>query len=180
MLVDTGSSADILVHGPCDLSYGNRHTRLHSGDRQLNLDDEDLVYSVNKSTVESKKKRCRESQLEIQTVRKEEEKDNSPNERENVKRPIPHEEVEESHSIPQMLSELQIGTKEFEDVFAWGPEDMPGVDPEIAIHRLHVDSMFVPIKQRNRTFSDEKNMAIRNEVEALLKAKAIRELQFPE
>ncbi|GAA0147329.1 hypothetical protein LIER_07055 [Lithospermum erythrorhizon] len=56
---------------------------------------------------------------------------------------------------------------------------MPGVDPEVAIHRLHVDSMFVPIKQRKRTFSDEKNMAILSEVETLLKAKAIRELQFP-
>ncbi|GAA0168225.1 hypothetical protein LIER_22990 [Lithospermum erythrorhizon] len=57
---------------------------------------------------------------------------------------------------------------------------MPGVDPEVAIHRLHVDSMFVPIKQRKRTFSDEKNMAIGIEVEALLKARPIRELQFPE
>ncbi|GAA0164511.1 hypothetical protein LIER_39805 [Lithospermum erythrorhizon] len=56
---------------------------------------------------------------------------------------------------------------------------MPGVDPEVAMHRLHVESMFVPIKKRKQTFSD-KNMAIRTEVEALLKARAIRELQFPE
>ncbi|GAA0164585.1 hypothetical protein LIER_20181 [Lithospermum erythrorhizon] len=57
---------------------------------------------------------------------------------------------------------------------------MPGVDSEMAIHRLHVDSMFVPIKQRKRTFSDEKKMEIRTKYEALLKARAIRELQFPE
>ncbi|GAA0143812.1 hypothetical protein LIER_35812 [Lithospermum erythrorhizon] len=33
--------------------------------------------------------------------------------------------------------------REFEDVFAWGPEDMPGVDPEVAMHLLH-DLMFSP------------------------------------
>ncbi|GAA0152819.1 hypothetical protein LIER_43197 [Lithospermum erythrorhizon] len=57
---------------------------------------------------------------------------------------------------------------------------MPVVDLEVVMHRLHVDSMFVPIKQRKRTFSNEKNMAIRVEVGALLKAQAIRELQFSE
>ncbi|GAA0138802.1 hypothetical protein LIER_34983 [Lithospermum erythrorhizon] len=149
---------------------------------------------VNKPMAEIKKNRGREGHLEIRTVRKEEE-DNSSKDRENVKRPIPHEEVEE---IPFKLKNVErtfkVGTKlsdahkealisligEFEDVFAWGPEDMPVVDPEVAIHRLHVDSMFVPIKQRKRTFSDEKNMTIRSEVETLLKAKVIHELQFPE
>ncbi|GAA0171634.1 hypothetical protein LIER_25620 [Lithospermum erythrorhizon] len=57
---------------------------------------------------------------------------------------------------------------------------MPVVDPEISMHHLQVDSMFVPIKQRKRTFSDEKNMAILTKIEALPKARAIRELQFPE
>ncbi|GAA0187324.1 hypothetical protein LIER_34612 [Lithospermum erythrorhizon] len=57
---------------------------------------------------------------------------------------------------------------------------MPGVDPEVAIHRLHFDSMYVSIKQRKQTFSGKKNMAIHSEVETLLKAKAICELQFPE
>ncbi|GAA0166191.1 hypothetical protein LIER_21405 [Lithospermum erythrorhizon] len=37
-----------------------------------------------------------------------------------------------------------------------------------------------PVKQKKRLFSDEKNAAIREEVQALLKAQAIRELQFPE
>ncbi|GAA0160630.1 hypothetical protein LIER_39072 [Lithospermum erythrorhizon] len=38
---------------------------------------------------------------------------------------------------------------------------------------------FTPIKQRKRTFSEEKNLAIKEEVANLLKADAIRELQFP-
>ncbi|GAA0174279.1 hypothetical protein LIER_27704 [Lithospermum erythrorhizon] len=153
------------------------------------------VPPVNKPTVETRKKCCRESQLEIRTVRKEEENDNSPKERQNLKRPIPHEEVEEVPFNPANVERtFKVGTKldgtykealvslirDFEDVFAWGPEDMPSVDPEIAIHWLHVESMFIPIKRRKRTFSDEKNMAIRSKVEALLKANAIRELQFPE
>ncbi|GAA0167378.1 hypothetical protein LIER_22323 [Lithospermum erythrorhizon] len=56
---------------------------------------------------------------------------------------------------------------------------MPGVDPALALHRLHVDPLFVPVKQRKRTFSEKKNLAIREEVFSLLKAGAIRELQFP-
>ncbi|GAA0145783.1 hypothetical protein LIER_36188 [Lithospermum erythrorhizon] len=56
---------------------------------------------------------------------------------------------------------------------------MPGVDPDVALHRLHVDPLFHPIKQRKRTFNEEKNLAIREEVANLLKAGAIPELQFP-
>ncbi|GAA0157480.1 hypothetical protein LIER_14738 [Lithospermum erythrorhizon] len=136
---------------------------------------------TNQAVGQRGKKSGRESQLDIKTVRKGEEKDNSPKERENPKIPIPHEEVEEIPFKPAVKEPtFRIGTREFEDVFAWGPEDMLGVDPEAAMHRLHVDSMFVPIKQRKRTFSDEKNMAIKTEVEALLKVRSIRELQFPE
>ncbi|GAA0158559.1 hypothetical protein LIER_38682 [Lithospermum erythrorhizon] len=58
---------------------------------------------------------------------------------------------------------------------------MPGVDPDVALHCLHVDPLFHPlfhpIKQRKRTFSEEKNMTIREEIANLLRA--IRELQFP-
>ncbi|GAA0169533.1 hypothetical protein LIER_40781 [Lithospermum erythrorhizon] len=56
---------------------------------------------------------------------------------------------------------------------------MSGVDPDVALHRFHVDPLFHPIKQRKRIFSEEKNLAIREEVINLLKAGATRELQFP-
>ncbi|GAA0147328.1 hypothetical protein LIER_07056 [Lithospermum erythrorhizon] len=121
------------------------------------------VPPVNKPKTEIRKKRGREEVEEI---------------------PFKLRNVERTFKVRTKLSDADKEApisfiREFEDVFAWGPEDMPGVDPEVAIHRLHVDSMFVPIKQRKRTFSDEKNMAILSEVETLLKAKAIRELQFP-
>ncbi|GAA0187549.1 hypothetical protein LIER_34837 [Lithospermum erythrorhizon] len=70
------------------------------------------VSPVNKPTVESRKKRCRESQLEIRTVRNEEEKDNSPKERKNLKQPIPHEEVEEISFNPANAERtFKVGTK---------------------------------------------------------------------
>ncbi|GAA0141128.1 hypothetical protein LIER_02343 [Lithospermum erythrorhizon] len=56
---------------------------------------------------------------------------------------------------------------------------MPDVDPQIAIHHLYVDSKSLPIKQKKRNFSDEKNTVIREEIQALLKAKAIGQLKFP-
>ncbi|GAA0157622.1 hypothetical protein LIER_14851 [Lithospermum erythrorhizon] len=56
---------------------------------------------------------------------------------------------------------------------------MPRVGLALALHRLHVDPLFVPVKQRKTTFSEEKNLAIRKEVASLLKAEAIHELQFP-
>ncbi|GAA0138637.1 hypothetical protein LIER_00343 [Lithospermum erythrorhizon] len=55
---------------------------------------------------------------------------------------------------------------------------MPSIDREVAIHRLYIGPTFSPIKQKKRLFNDEKNTAIREEVMALLKEHAIRELKF--
>ncbi|GAA0159305.1 hypothetical protein LIER_38836 [Lithospermum erythrorhizon] len=57
---------------------------------------------------------------------------------------------------------------------------MPRIDTSIALLRLHVDSMYKPIKQKKRTFNDEKNQVVRTKVDLLLKGDAIRELQFSE
>ncbi|GAA0142582.1 hypothetical protein LIER_03446 [Lithospermum erythrorhizon] len=57
---------------------------------------------------------------------------------------------------------------------------MLGVDTELSLHRLHVEPSCRPVKQKKRNFSDEKNLAIQKEAEELVKANAIRELQFPE
>ncbi|GAA0160782.1 hypothetical protein LIER_17258 [Lithospermum erythrorhizon] len=80
---------------------------------------------------------------------------------------------------PQHRKEVVALVGEFSEVFVWGPDDMPGVDPNIALHRLHVDSSFRPIKQKKRNFSEEKNPAIQKEVADLIRSHTIRELQFP-
>ncbi|GAA0187296.1 hypothetical protein LIER_34584 [Lithospermum erythrorhizon] len=92
---------------------------------------------VNKPTVKISKKRCRKDQLEIRTVRKGEEEDNSLRERENQKRPVPHKKVDEIPFNPANREQaFRVGTKldgshreelislirEFEDVFEGAPK----------------------------------------------------------
>ncbi|GAA0160548.1 hypothetical protein LIER_17082 [Lithospermum erythrorhizon] len=127
------------------------------------------------------KKRTRENHMEINSVKSEEE-DNSSKKRESEKRAIPHEEVnvipfnegnmERTFIIGSLLGQehqKQLITliREFEDVFAWRPEDMPGIDPAVALHKLYVDPGAHPMKQKKRLFNDEKNAAIQEELQTL-------------
>ena len=43
--------------------------------------------------------------------------------------------------------DLQELLMEFQEVFAWSYEDMPGIDPEIAQHRMDTHNHMEPIKQ---------------------------------
>ncbi|KAL2252293.1 UNVERIFIED_CONTAM: hypothetical protein Sindi_0024000 [Sesamum indicum] len=47
------------------------------------------------------------------------------------------------------------------DMFAWSPSNFTGINPEVIVHRLNVDPMARPVQQRKRTFSSNKNEAIR-------------------
>ena len=40
--------------------------------------------------------------------------------------------------------------KNYHDVFAWGPEDMPGLDEEVALHHLHIRPDCKPVIQKRR------------------------------
>ncbi|XP_077221986.1 uncharacterized protein LOC143855806 [Tasmannia lanceolata] len=82
-----------------------------------------------------------------------------------------------SSSIQHHLTEF---LQDNADVFAWAPVDMPDIDPEISTHRLGVDSTCRPMKQKRRHFAFEKRQAIKEEVERLLKADFIREIQYPD
>ncbi|GAA0163485.1 hypothetical protein LIER_19338 [Lithospermum erythrorhizon] len=133
---------------------------------------------------------------------------NYPKEKESLERAIPHEEVECNLFTGKDLGKtFQVGTnldkqhryqlieliREFADVFAWGTENMAGVDPDLALHRLHerktwqawtliwhsIASMLTPCSLQSNRGSDEKNSAIREEIANLLKSGVIRELQFP-
>jgi hypothetical protein len=57
---------------------------------------------------------------------------------------------------------------------------MPGIDPEVIGHRLKVDSAARPIKQKPRRINEERSLALRAEVDQLLKAGSIRECHYPE
>ncbi|XP_050238449.1 uncharacterized protein LOC126687938 [Mercurialis annua] len=70
--------------------------------------------------------------------------------------------------------------KQYVEEFTNKPEDIGGVDPKIISHKLNVDAKCKPVKQKKRTFSLEKQIAIRDEVEKLLKAGFIRKVDYPE
>ena len=57
---------------------------------------------------------------------------------------------------------------------------MGGVDPTEITHRLNVNLFFKSVKQKRRSFAPEKQKAINEEVDKLLQAKVIREVEYPE
>ena len=69
--------------------------------------------------------------------------------------------------------------QEYIDVFAWNYEDMPGLDPQVAMHRLNINSDVKPVKQQRR-FRPEIIEAIQSEVRKLIDSGFIREEQHPD
>ncbi|XP_074355781.1 uncharacterized protein LOC141695434 [Apium graveolens] len=65
-------------------------------------------------------------------------------------------------------------------VFDWTAADMPGIDPILITHRLNVDPTRKAVKQKKKTYAPDRLEAIKKEVEKLLKAGFIEEVQFPE
>ena len=57
---------------------------------------------------------------------------------------------------------------------------MGGIDPAVITHRLNINLSFKPVKQKRRSFSPERQKAIDEEVNKLLQAKAIREVEYPD
>uniref|UniRef100_A0A2N9GAI6 Uncharacterized protein n=1 Tax=Fagus sylvatica TaxID=28930 RepID=A0A2N9GAI6_FAGSY len=66
------------------------------------------------------------------------------------------------------------------DVFAWSHNDMPGISTEVIAHKLNVNPSTPPVKQKRRIFAPERNAAVMEEVDKLLKAGFIREVYYPE
>ena len=61
----------------------------------------------------------------------------------------------------QLLTDL---LREFEDVFAWSHQDMPGIDPEIVEHRIPLFPDAKPVKQRLRRMRPDWAHKIKEEV----------------
>ena len=47
------------------------------------------------------------------------------------------------------------------DVFAWSLYEVPGVDPEFIVHKLNVDLLYPPKKQKSRRSAKEHVDAVR-------------------
>ena len=107
-------------------------------------------------------------------------------------RPMPSEEREPIQLDNQPEHLVYIGSrlaKDFRDllvhflkhnieVFVWKQEDMGGIDPVVITHKLNISPSFKPIKQKRRSFAPKRQKAINEEVNKLLQAKAIREVEY--
>ncbi|XP_074336456.1 uncharacterized protein LOC141673602 [Apium graveolens] len=79
----------------------------------------------------------------------------------------------------QIKDELTRLLQEFSDIFAWSPSDMPGIPTDVARHSLHVDRQKNHVKQKRRTFSEEKRRAIDEELDRLLLSRFIGPVKYP-
>ncbi|XP_028556944.1 uncharacterized protein LOC110115884 [Dendrobium catenatum] len=81
-----------------------------------------------------------------------------------------------SEDIPQRASPVEELTT---DIFAWSPADIPGIDPEVIVHSLKVNPANKPVIQKKRNFTPDRQQAIEQEVDKLLKAGFIQEVHHP-
>jgi len=65
------------------------------------------------------------------------------------------------------------------DIFAWSYEEMPGLDPMVAEHKLAVRKDVTPVKQGQRRYRPELLPQIEAEVDKLIAAGFIREVKYP-
>jgi Reverse transcriptase (RNA-dependent DNA polymerase) len=80
---------------------------------------------------------------------------------------------EESERLKRLLLE-------YVDCFAWSYEEMPGLDPQVAVHQLKINYETKPIKQAPRQMRIELEEKVIEETKKLIKAGFIREEETPE
>nr|XP_023885550.1 uncharacterized protein LOC111997666 [Quercus suber] len=69
---------------------------------------------------------------------------------------------------------------EYKDVFAWTYKEMHRLNPSIVVHHLAIKKGVHPVKQAQRRFRPELIPQIETEVNKLIEASFIREVQYPE
>ncbi|CAA0833885.1 Unknown protein, partial [Striga hermonthica] len=82
--------------------------------------------------------------------------------------------------LPEPLkTELIKFLREDADVFAWTHEDMVGIDPKVACHRLQVDPTVKPVVQKWRKLGPDSQQALEEEVIKLKDNEYIQEVRYP-
>ncbi|XP_074323974.1 uncharacterized protein LOC141660892 [Apium graveolens] len=93
----------------------------------------------------------------------------------------PNKKVKVGSGLEESFKErLASLLREYKDVFSWSPRDMPGLHESIAMYSLDVNPNRKPVKQKRRNFALERQKAIDEEVEKLIKAGIINEIKYPE
>ena len=70
--------------------------------------------------------------------------------------------------------------KEYTNIFAWSYEDMPDLDPQVAMHHLNIKPDAKPVKQQRRRFWPDIIDAIEAEIQKLIEYGFIWEEQNPD
>ncbi|CAA0811126.1 Unknown protein, partial [Striga hermonthica] len=84
-----------------------------------------------------------------------------------------------SHLQEPLRAELISFLKHNSDVFAWKHEDMKGIDPGVASHKLNLDRTVRPIVQKRRKLGPDRQKALEEEVKKLIDNKFIKEAKYP-
>jgi Reverse transcriptase (RNA-dependent DNA polymerase) len=86
-----------------------------------------------------------------------------------------------SASLPEEVADrLKTFLKSYMDCFAWSYKEMPGLDPDVAVHYLKIDPTFKPIKQAPRRMRIELEEKVVEETKKLIDAGFMREEETPE
>ncbi|KAL0416682.1 UNVERIFIED_CONTAM: hypothetical protein Slati_3500100 [Sesamum latifolium] len=85
-----------------------------------------------------------------------------------------------SHLGEEAKKEITLCLQRNADIFARTPQDLEGIDPQVITHHLNIDPNCKPVKQKKRRFGPEKDKIIQAEVNKLMAAGHIKEIQFPE
>ncbi|RVW34458.1 hypothetical protein CK203_081373 [Vitis vinifera] len=75
---------------------------------------------------------------------------------------------------------MQSALRQNYDIFAWTHSDMKGIDPSITSHKLNILQTARPIRQKVRRFHPDRQKIIRIEIDNLLEAGFIREVDYPD
>uniref|UniRef100_A0A2N9J5I9 Reverse transcriptase domain-containing protein n=1 Tax=Fagus sylvatica TaxID=28930 RepID=A0A2N9J5I9_FAGSY len=70
--------------------------------------------------------------------------------------------------------------KEYQDVFIWQYDQMPGLDPGLVAHALNVEPGIRPVIQLKRTFHLEVEAQITKEIQKLLAVGFVKPIQHPQ
>ncbi|GFY95426.1 hypothetical protein Acr_10g0008110 [Actinidia rufa] len=68
----------------------------------------------------------------------------------------------------KLTDELRVALIDFlkknSDVFAWSQGDVPGIDPQVAMHKLFTKPEYSPVRQKRRKFAPERLKVIEDEI----------------
>ena len=109
---------------------------------------------------------------------------------------LPHQEIIEAVNLgtEEEKKEVKIGTtlssatrkelidllQDYNNVFAWSYQDMPGLDTDIVVHRLPLKEECMSIKQKLRRVKPEMLLKIKEEVKKQLDARFLEVAKYPQ